>query len=400
MYFKFFKEDIYSIWDGISFINEKDETVVIKLDLTILYMSRALEKEEGHVAYKDNFKNGEVKLELQNDLERSFINADLKSGVMYNSTALVNIPAHEFGHLLGLSDRYHHFHFYKNGRKVLEEVNRYNDVTNNPIELNGKFGEDIIAYTKIDRGKSISMIEPFYEGDIEYGTHEGWKDNLMSILGNNLTTFQLRLISKEEKEKYYQTFSFFKIKKDESEEVNFVGYKNGKYYVNLNNEFSNMVECNGSKNEGLSFFNPFVDSRLRESDFYIGTSLNTNMIEKLSYGGLTRNNIVSTTLVNRNRNLINAYKIGLSLQKYRPSTGKPIMNRVQQMDRYSLSGTGSNGGIRLWNSTAKRNYMKVEEIILNNKRETKKIVKIYTISPIRYFYNRRIILNMYLLSGL
>lgn len=139
-----------------------------------------VEVREASARQFDILDSNEVLLyvDMPGPISRSHINGDRRTGEMYYDRAnpmltyyenVQNTPAHEFGHLLGLGDRYVYF-----GR------------VDDPANDIGGGGTNHIVNPNQNKGATAVYLKP--SEDADYGKRYNWIHNLMTLANNVPTT--------------------------------------------------------------------------------------------------------------------------------------------------------------------------------------------------------------------
>lgn len=418
-----FIKSIESIWNNQKFTDSNDEEILIKTNLEVNLMPtyEVEVKTENVVDYKTEFSNGEVVLYVQNKLARSFISGSRRTGVMNSKDASPSTPAHEFGHVLGLSDRYCYFHFYIKGRVTLKERNNYNDSGDSHRiqmlqfnnlksigDFSGRTSEDLFGYHHIGEGSSVSMMEPYFSGDFEYGEKCNWKNNLMSLGGIGLTNYQLNHVCNQQIENDYKQYSFFAPSisdKNYSGVVpSIIGINEGKIiHDDYPFDVCSLEELKKLKQTsfGYYYFNPTIGAnRLDVNSFYLEDgALNAEYLEKLEYGGNSRSQIIDKILDKESINYLN--RSIKQLEKSGVQQGlKFFTSNVS--DIYKKIGDGDELGKSIWSKSEDRIYKHWVTLQPDDapNGKSRKVVnfELFRITKFYYYYNRRQIMEMYMYS--
>ncbi|MEL7219745.1 MAG: hypothetical protein AAGJ93_00420 [Bacteroidota bacterium] len=417
-YRDYFENNLIKIWDQKNFTNDDTEIVTTKLETKVVLMPLVPLEENtlpNVVDFKTQFVNGEIVLYLQNIMQRSFINKDKRTGVMNIRDMDSNTPAHEFGHLLGLSDRYAYFHFYVPGSQKIPESNKFNHVPDSQKISKGSVGskkiidvgqfreknkKDMYGSYYISGGSPIAMIEPYYAGDTEYGEYENWKENLMSTSGENLTSYQLRLVCSQQNEQKYKQYSFFGPSDTKIGLMpSIIGLKDKEVIVDKNHQIRDLIDLESIDQPiGFHYFNPTVgSSSIDETQYYQPTGIiDQDSLAQLEYGGKSRGEIIDRALTNDKLQQIEA-KIKLAETGV---IGNEITIRTHLADKFQHTGRGDNVGRRIWSKSVDRTYYHILTIDASTQKRRRIIsLKVFKITPINFFYNRKKIFEMYMLGN-
>jgi hypothetical protein len=418
-YRDYFQNNLIKIWDNKAFQNKDLETVLTKLKVEVFIMPTYELKSDtisNLVPYRQKFNEGEVVLYLQGIMSRSLINADKRTGIMDIKDRSRNTPAHEFGHILGLSDRYNYFHFYIKSPTYLPEKNQYND--SNGSEAIQKLGHKNIVSTGksknktednlrgpflVGNGASVPMIEPYYAGDTEYGANKNWGENLMSLGGDDLTGYQLRLVCQQAEEEDYIQYSYFGPSSENDKAVGLVpsviGLRKERLFIDINREINHLEELdNLPESVDYYYFNPTIGKpHINEISYYnLDGSINTEKLSSLEYGGKSREEILNRTLTQKRINKLQDILNNVASTGRKP--GMPEIYYANMKDHFKNTGQGDEWGKNIWSMFVNRMYHHVLTIRSDHNPKETVNLELFTVRNFYFYYNRKKILEMYMLG--
>jgi len=448
-YYDYFVKNVTSHWDNIAFKTADGMDAVTRLELNVFIMSDEVSGDPRFVSVKRNIENGAALLIVQETVERSFIRPDRRSGVLYskNSNADNHTAAHEFGHLLGLSDRYNYVHFIKSQELKV----KYNDDGDNfkQVSYNGKTDSSIGSVdTFLSDSYSVPGYEPFKAGDADYGKNQAWRDNLMGT-GHKLTSYQLELVCRMKSEGDYTQHSFFLPGDHEkNDKPDFVGLDGDTVigaYRNAN--VTDMGSLNDQNNIDTStpWFNPMIGHpSFSEDQFYTSENkVDDDELEKKEYNGALRSKLVRrakkhSKKVQKIEERIKKAEDDFANVKFEDANSKneddkkayreafnifkadlvklttPGYERAHPKKKYDHHGKGNTTGRNYWNKMLDKPYERVvrfQHIAQNNdddggkgdnaQNDTNydKSYFFYIIRNLNFYYNRRAIINAYLMTS-